>query len=97
MAFGSDANTKSASLILPRVGHVLLIVLLCRHFAVLSSLSVYGLVTQFVAGGRNRLQGFKLRPCSGILLRDSTCLRFVQQGSQLTCACSVQARVISAY
>src|SRR5271156_6133879 len=39
---GSDVNAKSVSLPLPRVDHALLLVLLCRHFAVSSSLSVYG-------------------------------------------------------
>jgi hypothetical protein len=49
MAFGSDVNVKSVSLPLPRVDHALFIVLLCRHFAVSSSLSVLWLVTQLLA------------------------------------------------
>ena len=95
MAFGSDMSAKSISLLLPRIDHMLLIALLYRHFVVSSSLSGGDAVGGRVAETAYRDSGYD--PAAGILLRDSTCLRLVQQGSQLTCACSVQTRVISGY
>ena len=90
--FDSDMNAKSVSLPLACGGHTLLVVLLCRHFAESSFFICLWLVTQQLRlVAETACRGLKLRPCSGILPRDSTCLRLVQQGSQLTCACSVQA------
>ena len=89
--FDSDMSTKGVSLPLPCGGHTLLVVLLRCHFAESSFFVCLWLVTQLWLVAETACRGLKLRPCSGILPRDSTCLRLVQQGSQLTCACSVQA------
>jgi hypothetical protein len=69
--FGSDMGTKSVSLPLPCVDHTFLIVLLCRHFAVSSFFVRLWLVTQLWLVAETACRGSGLRPCSGILPRDS--------------------------